>query len=59
MVTASGYDVSYYCNQKIPGSNPGGEETFFCNLIEDPNILGSVNSLSTIAAAFSYLISGH
>ena len=26
MVTASGYDVSYFCNQKIPGSSPGGEE---------------------------------
>ena len=29
MVTASGYDVSYFCNQKIPGSSPGGEELFF------------------------------
>ena len=28
MVTASGYDVSYFCNQKIPGSSPGGEELF-------------------------------
>ncbi len=28
MVTASGYDVSYFCNQKIPGSSPGGEDFF-------------------------------
>ena len=29
MVTASGYDVSYFCNQKIPGSSPGGEDFVF------------------------------
>ena len=34
MVTASGYDVSYFCNQKIPGSSPGGEDFFFATSIQ-------------------------
>ncbi len=58
MVTASGYDVSYFCNQKIPGSSPGGEENsaYLFFFLSSPSLPSLTDTITIQTDPFPLLI---